>query len=87
LSLIKLLSDDLQSWVKYYKNLSHLYRSMVKEMDAEILAYRHQIKNLKNELSTKLIRIDEKKAALLKLAEINEVDRTNLNRAFCKKIY
>jgi len=58
---------------------------MVKEMDAEILAYRHQIKNLKNELSTKLIRIDEKKAALLKLAEINEVDRTNLNRAFCKK--
>ncbi len=53
-------------------------------MDAEILAYRHQIKNLKNELASKFIRFDEKKAALLKLAEINEVDRANLNKAFCK---
>ena len=55
---------------------------MVKEMDKEIIAYRNQIRNLKVDLSSKMNGLNEKKAALLKLAEINEVDRTNLNKAF-----
>ena len=77
-------SDDLTSWVNYYRNMSRLYRSMVKEMDSEITAYRMQIKNLRAEVATRMVGINEKKAALLKLAEINEVDRSNLNKAFCR---
>ena len=64
--------------------MSRLYRSMVKEMDSEITAYRMQIKNLRAEVATRMVGINEKKAALLKLAEINEVDRSNLNKAFCR---
>lgn len=74
----------MTSWVNYYRNMSRLYRSMVKEMDNEITAYRTQIRSLRSEVASKMTGINEKKAALMKLAEINEVDRSNLNKAFCE---
>lgn len=70
--------------VIYYKNVSRVYRSIVKQMDDELVAYKNHVKGLKSQLAVKMTNIDEKKAALLKLAEINELDRSNLNKAFRK---
>lgn len=70
--------------VIYYKNVSRVYRSIVKQMDDESVAYKNHIKGLKGQLAVKMTNIDAKKAALLKLAEINELDRANLNKAFRK---
>ncbi|RMZ98244.1 coiled-coil domain-containing 33-like [Brachionus plicatilis] len=78
-------STDMEGWVSYYSNLINAYKALVKKMNEDIVLYRQQLRNLElsnNQLSSKMNNFEDKKQALLKLAEINETDKTKLNQSF-----
>lgn len=77
--------NDLEGWVGYYTNLLNAYKALVKKMNEDIILYRQQLRNLElsnNQLSSKMNNFEDKKQALLKLAEINETDKVKLNQSF-----
>jgi septal ring factor EnvC (AmiA/AmiB activator) len=77
--------DDVEGWILYYQDIVQLFRNLIRKMTEDADLYRHQIKNLEHanaQLSAKMGNFEEKKLALLKLAELNEVDKANLSKAF-----
>lgn len=57
-------------------------------MNEDLTLYKEQVRNLELanvQLTSKMSNFQDKKAALIKLAEINELDKTNLNKSFRKK--
>jgi hypothetical protein len=55
-------------------------------MNDDLNLYRQQLRNLELaniQLTTKMTNFEDKKSALIKLAEINEMDKTKLNQTFC----
>lgn len=89
LSYQKPNGTDLEGWIGYYNNLLNAYKALVKKMNEDIILYRQQLRNLElsnNQLSSKMNNFEDKKQALLKLAEINETDKVKLNQSFSKKI-
>ncbi len=82
-------SNDLESWLNYYQNIQNSYRFLVRKMKEDAELNKKQIENLQqanSQLSLKMDNFADKKLQLLKLAEINEMDKANLNKAFRKKI-
>lgn len=76
---------DLEGWIGYYTNLINAYKALVKKMNEDIVLYRQQLRNLElsnSQLSSKMNNFEDKKQALLKLAEINETDKAKLNQSF-----
>ena len=43
--------------VIYYKNVSRVYRSIVKQMDDELVAYKNHVKGLKSQLAVKMTNV------------------------------
>ena len=82
LQIIFFSSDDLNAWVAYYRNLAKFYRGLIKKLNEDIGIFKTQLRNSETQLTAKLTNFAEKKKALLKLAEINEGDRANLNKSF-----
>ena len=59
-------------------------------MNEDLTLYKEQVRNLELanvQLSSKMSNFQDKKAALIKLAEINELDKNNLNKSFRKKFF
>jgi hypothetical protein len=56
-------------------------------MNEDLTLYKQQLRNLELsnvQLTTKMSNFENKKSALIKLAEINEMDKTKLNQSFRK---
>ena len=56
-------------------------------MKEDLTLYKQQLRNLELsnvQLTTKMSNFENKKSALIKLAEINEMDKTKLNQSFRK---
>jgi hypothetical protein len=82
--------NDAEGWAFYYQNLVPAYKSLVRKMNDDLNLYRQQLRNLELaniQLTTKMTNFEDKKSALVKLAEINEMDKTKLNQTFCNSTY
>jgi hypothetical protein len=58
-------------------------------MNEDLNLAKNQLRNLELsnvQLSTKMSNFENKKYQLLKLAEISELDKTNLNKTFSKQL-
>ncbi|CAF0799674.1 unnamed protein product [Brachionus calyciflorus] len=79
------LNNDIEGWLIYYTNILNAYKSLVKKMNEDLVLYRQQIRNLELsnvQLTTRMNNFEDKKTVLIKLAEINETDKTKLNQSF-----
>ena len=85
--LKKKTSVDMDGWITYYQNLLSAYRALARKMNEDLNLYKAQMRNLELanvQLSTKMSNFENKKQVLLKLAEITDSDKSNLNKSFCK---
>ena len=76
---------DTDGWIAYYQNLLQAYRALARKMNEDLNLAKNQLRNLELsnvQLSTKMANFENKKYQLLKLAEISELDKTNLNKTF-----
>ncbi len=63
------------------------YRALIRKLVEDLDLYKAQIRNLELinvQMSTKMSNFQDKKRALIKLAEIDQYDKSNLNKTFCK---
>lgn len=61
------------------------YKALVRKLNEDLVLYRQQLRNLELsnvQLTSKMGNFEDKKLALLKLAELNEMDKSKLNKSF-----
>ena len=62
------------------------YRALIRKLVNDLELYKTQIRNLELinvQYQTKLTNFQDKKQALIKLAELDQHDKSNLNKSFC----
>ena len=77
----------MDGWMTYYQNLLQAYRALARKMNEDLNLAKNQLRNMELsnvQLTTKMSNFENKKYQLLKLAEISELDKNNLNKTFSK---
>jgi hypothetical protein len=71
--------------MNYYKDLLEAYKNLIRQLTDENDLNKAKVRNLElsnTELSTRVKSFEERSRSLLKMTEINEIDRTKLNETF-----
>ena len=79
--------DDIGDLVDYHNNITLAYRTIIRKMVQDLDLYKQKVKSLELsnvKLTAQMTHFEDKKAALLKLAVINETDKSSLNKTFRK---